>query len=78
MVEALRPEYSTGVEPWVDNNVMKVTPNCLFMRTSSAILLDGRRSMSWWAVFMSVFIIVFLFFADEWVYFSKEIHVSSV
>ncbi len=49
-VDALRPgEPPLGAEPAADNNVMKITADCLFMRTASGSIYGGRRSMSWWA-----------------------------
>ncbi|MBH1656652.1 hypothetical protein I5V54_04940 [Stenotrophomonas maltophilia] len=61
-VDALRPnDPSLGVEPAADNNVMKITADCLFMRTASGSLYGGRRSMSWWATVGGVF--AWLFFS---------------
>ncbi|WP_342702216.1 hypothetical protein OHZ10_09465 [Burkholderia arboris] len=55
-VDALRPGDSPlGVEPAADNNVMKVTEHCLFMRTAFGSIYGGRRSMSWWAAVMIPF-----------------------
>ena len=55
--EALRPaDPPLGVEVAADNNVMKVTPDCLFMRTAEGTIYGGRRSMSWWAVIVTVFV----------------------
>ena len=49
-VEALHADVPLlGVEPAADNNVMKMTADCLFMRTASGSMYGGRRSMSWWA-----------------------------
>ncbi|WP_236186214.1 DUF6708 domain-containing protein [Pseudomonas protegens] len=49
-IEALHADDpSLGVEPAADNNVMKATESCLFMRTASGSMYGGRRSMSWWA-----------------------------
>ncbi|MBH1656653.1 hypothetical protein I5U64_08955 [Stenotrophomonas maltophilia] len=56
-VDALQPnDPPLGVEPAADNNVMKITADCLFMRTASGSLYGGRRSMSWWAAVASVFV----------------------
>ncbi len=42
---------------------MKVTPDCLFMRTAEGTIYGGRRSMSWWLVIGVVFTwALFLFF----------------
>lgn len=58
-VDALRPnDPSLGIDPAADNNVMKVTRDCLFMRTASGRMYGGRRSMSWWAVVVVIFIFV--------------------
>ncbi|MGV8403109.1 DUF6708 domain-containing protein [Pseudomonas aeruginosa] len=49
-VEALRGnDPSIGIEPGADNNVVRVTESCLFIRSASASLYGGRQSMSWWA-----------------------------
>ncbi|WP_321859207.1 DUF6708 domain-containing protein [Paraburkholderia tropica] len=59
-VDALRVnDPPLGVEPGADNNVMKVTHDCLFMRTGRGSLYGGRSSMSWWAVVSSVFVWAF-------------------
>ncbi|WP_322088403.1 hypothetical protein [Burkholderia sp. BCC1999] len=56
-VDALRPsDPPLGVEPAADNNVMKVTADCLFMRTAFGSMYGGRRSMSWWAAVVLPFI----------------------
>ncbi len=57
-VDALRPsDPPMGVEPAADNNVMKVTEDCLFMRHAFGSIYGGRRSMSWWATVVVVFVI---------------------
>ncbi|MGV8403108.1 DUF6708 domain-containing protein, partial [Pseudomonas aeruginosa] len=49
-VDALRPDDPPfNAEPAADNNVMRITNDCLFMRTASGSMYGGRRSMSWWA-----------------------------
>ena len=59
-VDVLRPsDPPLSVEPAADNNVMKITEDCLFMRTAFGSMYGGRRSMSWWAVAMAPFIFVF-------------------
>ena len=56
-VEALRPDGPLlSVAPAADNNLMRMTEDCLFMRTASGFLYGGRGSMSWWAVLTSVFV----------------------
>ncbi|NBA98345.1 hypothetical protein [Pseudomonas sp. R5(2019)] len=61
-VDALREDDPPlGVEPAADNNVIKVTEYCLFMRTSNGSMYGGRRSMSWWATIVTVF--SFFFFS---------------
>lgn len=56
-VEGLRPDGPLlGVGPAADKNVMKITSDCLFMRTASGSLYGGRGSMSWWAVITSAFV----------------------
>ncbi|WP_155639831.1 hypothetical protein [Burkholderia cepacia] len=58
-VDALRPsDPPLGVEPAADNNVMKVTEHCLFMRTAFGSIYGGRSSMSWWAAVITPFIFV--------------------
>ncbi|WP_175927504.1 hypothetical protein [Burkholderia cepacia] len=58
-VDALRPsDPPLGVEPAADNNVMKVTEHCLFMRTAFGRIYGGRSSMSWWAAVITPFIFV--------------------
>jgi len=47
------------IEPAADNNVAKVTANCLFMRTASGSMYGGRRSMSWWSCVGTVLTWVF-------------------
>lgn len=65
-VDALRPnDLPLGVEPAADNNVMKIMEDCLFMRTAAGSLYGGRRSMSWWAVVVTVFVWL-SFFAMEY------------
>lgn len=59
-VDALRPsDPPLGVEPAADNNVMKVTEHCLFIRTAFGSMYGGRRSMSWWAAVMLPFVLAF-------------------
>ncbi|WP_164462926.1 hypothetical protein [Burkholderia lata] len=41
--------------------MMRVTEDCLFMRTATGSLYGGRYSMSWWATITSPFVFVFLF-----------------
>lgn len=50
---------SLGIEPAADNNVMKVTEKCLFIRPVSGSIYGGRSSMSWWATVVLPFIFVF-------------------
>jgi hypothetical protein len=45
------------IAPVADNNVMKVTADCLFMRTSKGRLYGGRGSMSWWLAVMTIFVL---------------------
>jgi hypothetical protein len=59
-VDALRvDDPPLGIEPVADGNVMKVTADCLFMRTSAGRIYGGRGSMSWWAAVMTFFIWAF-------------------
>jgi hypothetical protein len=44
-----------GVTPAADVNIMKITENCLFVRSSAGRLWGGRFSISWWAVASSIF-----------------------
>ena len=60
-VDALRPNAPPlGVAPAADNNIMKVTKDCLFIRPAFGTIYGGRRSMSWWATIALVFLLVFL------------------
>jgi hypothetical protein len=45
-----------NIAPASDNNVMKVTEDCLFVRTVYGCMFGGRSSMSWWGTVMSVFV----------------------
>ena len=59
-VDALRPhDPPLGVAPAADNNVMKVTKSCLFVRPASGSIYGGRFSMSWWATTVLPFVFVF-------------------
>jgi hypothetical protein len=49
-------EESDIVPPGADNNVMKITENCLFIRTAYAQIMGGRYSTSWWMMIGGVFI----------------------
>jgi hypothetical protein len=54
-VDALSPDDPPlGVPPEADDNVMKVTDDCLFMRPSTGSVHGGHMSMSWWATLVSV------------------------
>ncbi|WP_236186216.1 DUF6708 domain-containing protein [Pseudomonas protegens] len=56
-VGALLPDGPPlGVEPAADNNIMKVTPHCLFVRPADGSIYGGRRGMSWWATVIAVFV----------------------
>ncbi|WP_286897942.1 DUF6708 domain-containing protein [Achromobacter sp. UBA2119] len=55
-VDALRiGDPPLGVAPAVDNNLIRMTEDCLFMRTASGSLYGGRYSMTWWATVVGVF-----------------------
>ncbi len=55
-VDALRiDDPPLDVAPAADKNIMKMTEDCLFMRTAAGSLYGGRGSMSWWAVLITVF-----------------------
>jgi hypothetical protein len=53
------PEEDTDesglVPPSADNNVMKITEDCLFVRTAHGRMMGGRYSMTWWATEVAVF-----------------------
>jgi len=54
-VDALRPDDPPlGVPARADNNVMKITENCLFMRPSTGQVYGGPGGMSWWSTWLSV------------------------
>ncbi|WP_286937689.1 hypothetical protein [Achromobacter sp. UBA4530] len=72
-VDALRHDGPPlGVKPAADKNVMKMTTDCLLMRTASGSLYGGRGSMSWWAVITSVFVWA-LFSLFEFVNYTKSV-----
>jgi hypothetical protein len=49
-------ECGVRIAPASDNNVMKITDDCLFVRTYYGRVFGGRASMSWWGTTMSVFV----------------------
>ncbi|NBA98346.1 hypothetical protein [Pseudomonas sp. R5(2019)] len=68
-VDALRADDPLlNVEPAADNNVMKVTEDCLFMRMASGSIYGGRRSMSWWAAIVTIFTFFFFSLIEYWGY----------
>lgn len=72
-VDALRIDVPPlGIAPAADKNSMKITEDCLFIRTASGSLYGGRGSMSWWAVITSVFVWA-LFSLFEFVNYTKSV-----
>ncbi|NBA98347.1 hypothetical protein [Pseudomonas sp. R5(2019)] len=66
-VDALRvDDPPLGVEPAADNNIMKITEDCLFMRTAMSSMYGGRNSMSWWAAVATPFIFLFFCGIEYW------------
>ena len=59
-VDSLSPSSPPlGVEPAADNNMMRVSEGCLFMRTARGSQYGGRFSMSWWATITWPFFFAF-------------------
>lgn len=72
-VDALRVDAPPlGVAPAADNNVMKVTPDCLFMRTARGNIYGGRGGGSWWVTVLSVFAWTF-FSVMEYFYYLNQV-----
>ncbi|MDR2625234.1 MAG: hypothetical protein LBC37_02790 [Zoogloeaceae bacterium] len=68
-VNALRPgDPPLDVPAKADNNIMRITEDYLFARTVSGRMYGGRASMSWWAAFMEVIVLLlsFIFLIDHW------------
>ncbi|MDR2625104.1 MAG: hypothetical protein LBC37_02090, partial [Zoogloeaceae bacterium] len=58
-VNALRPhDPPLGVPAEANTNIMRITEDYLFVRMASGSLYGGRVSMSWWAVFFTVMILL--------------------
>jgi hypothetical protein len=49
-------EESDIVPPGADGNVMRITEDCLFIRTAYGRMMGGRYSMTWWAAEVSIFL----------------------
>ncbi|MDR2625789.1 MAG: hypothetical protein LBC37_05600 [Zoogloeaceae bacterium] len=68
-VNALRPsDPPLGVPAEANTNIMRVTEDYLFVRMASGSLYGGRFSMSWWAVFLTVIILLIssVLLVEEW------------
>ncbi|MDH0681236.1 DUF6708 domain-containing protein [Achromobacter animicus] len=58
-VDALRPsDPPLAVSAAADNNVMRLSENCLFMRTAFGSMFGGRYGISWWATVAVLFLFV--------------------
>ncbi|MDR3158860.1 MAG: hypothetical protein LBU11_07590 [Zoogloeaceae bacterium] len=59
-VNALRPsDPPPDVPAKAGNNIMRITEDYLFVRTASGSMYGGRASMSWWATFLTIMILLF-------------------
>ncbi|EDW2056440.1 hypothetical protein S518_004320 [Salmonella enterica subsp. enterica] len=65
-VDALRAnDPPLEIESAADNNVMKITENCLFMRSAFGSIYGGRNSMSWREIIVVVFTLVFFSYFEH-------------
>jgi hypothetical protein len=60
--DALRPDDPPLGHPEADNNVMKITDDCLFMRSATGSIHGGFGSMSWAATGVSLAIGIGVFY----------------